>query len=369
MVLSDAKIKDYMKRLLQSRMRILCNNGFYGHLLMHMLYTLDETTPTISTDGYRIYMNPDFLEGISDMELDYAVMHELLHTALGHYEKESNKEDDGFDETCDDQINKIMFSDKSRFISDLGEKGAKCYLGRARGTYDDHSKWGITEDTSYLRGFWMMNIASACEAVPTDNNWFGCGSIPEFAQRMMKELKNPQIDWRTILSNFIQEEITDYSFVPPDKRFSESEFFLPDYNEKDARVEDILFMIDTSGSMSDEMVNMAYSEVKGAIDQFNGKLVGWLGFFDAIVIDPIPFTNEEEFKHIKPSGWGGTCFDIIFRHVQDHMKDRLPVSIIILTDGYADFPAEEMAMGIPVLWLLNNNKVKPPWGKVARMNI
>ena len=49
------------------------------------------------------------------------------------------------------------------------------------------------------------------------------------------------------------------------------------------------------------------------------------------------------------------------------MKDDLPVKIIILSDGYADFPDEEMAMGIPVLWIINNEEVMPPWGKVVRL--
>ena len=45
----------------------------------------------------------------------------------------------------------------------------------------------------------------------------------------------------------------------------------------------------------------------------------------------------------------------------------LPASIIILTDGYAPFPNEKAALGIPVLWVINNNQVTPPWGKIARI--
>ena len=41
MELSSKKIKEYTKRLMLSKMRILCNNGFYGLLLMHMKYGLD----------------------------------------------------------------------------------------------------------------------------------------------------------------------------------------------------------------------------------------------------------------------------------------------------------------------------------------
>lgn len=42
MVLSDEKKKEYVKRILMSRMRLLINNGFYGLLLMHMSYSIDE---------------------------------------------------------------------------------------------------------------------------------------------------------------------------------------------------------------------------------------------------------------------------------------------------------------------------------------
>ena len=160
----------------------------------------------------------------------------------------------------------------------------------------------------------------------------------------------------------------DYSFSPPDRRFDESPFFLPDFNGKEDMVEDILFMIDTSGSMSDKMITAAYSEIKGAIDQFDGKLKGWLGFFDAAIIEPKPFSNEDELRIIRPAGGGGTDFQIIFEYVHQHME-KPPASIIILTDGFAPFPQEKLAMGIPVLWLLNNETVEPPWGKVARISI
>lgn len=128
-------------------------------------------------------------------------------------------------------------------------------------------------------------------------------------------------------------------------------------------------MIDTSGSMSDDMITAAYSEIKGAIDQFNGKLKGWLGFFDAAVIEPKPFSDEGEFRIIQPEGGGGTDFEVIFEYVNNHMQDKPPVSIIILTDGYAPFPDEKVTGGIPVLWLLNNEGVNPPWGKVARITV
>ena len=78
---------------------------------------------------------------------------------------------------------------------------------------------------------------------------------------------------------------------------------------------------------------------------------------------------EEEFKIIRPAGGGGTDFQIIFEYVHKHMSDKPPASIIILTDGFAPFPQEKLTGGIPVLWLLNNDTVDPPWGKVARIKV
>ena len=50
------------------------------------------------------------------------------------------------------------------------------------------------------------------------------------------------------------------------------------------------------------------------------------------------------------------------------MIENQPTSIIIMTDGYAPFPKQEAANNIPVLWLINNTYVTPPWGKIARIS-
>lgn len=189
---------------------------------------------------------------------------------------------------------------------------------------------------------------------------------PDVSAKELKELHRAQTDWRCLLSDFVQEDMVDYSFSPPDRRFDDSPFYLPDLNVPEERVENVLFMIDTSGSMSDKMITLAYSEVKGALDQFDGRLCGYLGFFDAAILEPKPFTNEDELSIICPFGGGGTSFTIIFDYVRD--LDKKPSSIIILTDGYAPFPKESDAMDIPVLWLIVNDVINPPFGRVARID-
>lgn len=71
------------------------------------------------------------------------------------------------------------------------------------------------------------------------------------------------------------------------------------------------------------------------------------------------FESIEEFEIIRPEGGGGTAFGIILDYARDRMPEP-PASVIILTDGYATFPNESVAMDIPALWLINNGKVDPP---------
>ena len=205
--------------------------------------------------------------------------------------------------------------------------------------------------------------------VSTDEDSVTRGTLPLCAERLLRELRKPQTDWRTVLNEFVQEEVCDYSFSPPDRRFPDSPFFLPDFNGTVETVKNILFMIDTSGSMSNKAIAAAYAEICGAIDQFDGKLQGLLGFFDAAVFEPQPFESVTDVCAIRPRGGGGTDFSIIFDYVTRYMTEDPPASVIILTDGYAPFPEGSRSGGIPVLWLLNNDRVAPPWGKVARITL
>ncbi len=197
------------------------------------------------------------------------------------------------------------------------------------------------------------------------NKVLGTGNIPLFAERFLGELHEGTINWRTILNEFVQEEINDYTFSPPDRRFGDSDFFLPDFNEKDDTVKNLLFWIDASASMSDDQIADCFSEIRSGVEQFGGKLSGWLGFFDAAVTKPIPFEDVDSLSAIRPKGGGGTSFYPPFRYMEE--MEEPPCSIIIMTDGLAAFPPEKIAAGVPTLWVITGDMAKPPWGKVAKI--
>lgn len=405
MALSREQTANYLKRLLFSRMRLLMNHGFYGLLLMHTTLSIDENVETAYTDGDKIVFGTSFLDDLSDSEVDFIMMHEILHIVLSHcfrYGKEQTRKDlELFNVACDIVVNSNILKSNDMKLSTitldkygeamhLAPNSQEGYNYTAEEVYemllklqslskdetkydslDDHSKWPEEDNKTKQEKSeeWLQKVISAKEAMDHQKECGGNGGVPECAERIYRELTQPQTDWKSILSDFVQENVCDYTFSPPDRRMQESPFFLPDFNGTEIEVSDILFMIDTSGSMTDEMVNLAYSEIKGAIDQFDGKLQGWLGFFDHTVYDPIPFADANELLNIKGRGGGGTNFDLIFKYVNENMQETPPKSIIILTDGFCLYPDIAVTNDIPVLWLINNDEITPPWGKVARVSI
>lgn len=504
MVQFDAQTHGIVKRLQNARLSLLQKQPFYALLLLHLRFALDPTCKTAYTDGERIAFNRDYVLSLSDQELEFVLMHQVLHAALGHpFRCQSDYDQKAYDLACDIIVNSNIlysFGMRTKYITTkqhgeaihlapdgqegyhytleqvyamvceclqhpkkkadddgdgdsandrdgdskgkadgegegkIGEepeekgKGKGKGKGKRKGTaaeadaadgseadpdeptpealealvkallrprnyseevlaqakkeenparapddlsgaledaVDDHSFWEGDEETGAQNDVWMQRLLDAGELA--EGTGSGRGVVPKAAERLLEALKHPTLDWRTILQDFIQEDICDYSFSPPDRRMEESPFFLPDFNEKDEQVKNILFMIDTSGSMSKMQITQCYSEIYGGIQQFNGRLDGWLGFFDAVVVEPTPFTDEEEFKIVRPKGGGGTSFHVIFEYVEKHMAQDPPVSIVILTDGEAPYPPEEAAMGIPVLWIINNEEITPPWGKIARI--
>ena len=179
--------------------------------------------------------------------------------------------------------------------------------------------------------------------------------------RKWTRMRAENLDWKSLLDAFIQEEVFDYSFTPPDRRV-QNDFFLPDYNVNREAVRNILFMIDTSGSISDEIMGMAYDEICQAVVQFDGILEGEVAFFDTTVYRPKKFSVVDDITKLKPYGGGGTNYDCIFNYIFENRYESIPTSIVIITDGEGLYPNESMARGIPVLWLLTGDEVAP-WGK------
>lgn len=230
--------------------------------------------------------------------------------------------------------------------------------------FDDHSKWGSLENPTYNKITMQETVFEIVEQLKRSGDY---GSVPVMADRIVEDIKNPPVDWRAVLNEFVQTEVTDYSFSPPDKRFSDGDFLLPDFNDTSEKIENVFIAVDTSGSISQKELSLAINEIKGAIEQFQDRFKGWLSYFDEDVSEPEPFENYSDVKKIPILGFGGTSFTAVFEKAKERFNGDLSC-IIVITDGVSRYPDISETLDVPVLWVMNNNEVTPPWGKVVVMN-
>ena len=231
---------------------------------------------------------------------------------------------------------------------------------------DRHDLWGQIKVDQELVDELNRILRQAID----DAGESGLAGMPMEIRRLAAELPDAgRVNWRELLHDFVQTACDDYdySFNPVDRRYSDSEFLLPAFNETESySVEDIWFVVDTSASVEDEALEVVYAELKSAVMQFT-SFKAMLSFFDLQVTEPVEFDDVDSLMDIKPVGGGGTDFDSIFEYMADNMDEKLPRAVIILTDGYAEWPAEEMSQGVPVLWIIVDSNRICPWGLTVQI--
>jgi len=390
----EDKVKDKVTR---ARVQMLMSMPFFGILILSLEMEVDYTINTAATDGKKIYYNPYFIENMSEGEVNWVIVHEVMHPALKHLFRKGDRLHEKWNVACDYAIHDIMTQykenmdkDKERTINRNNKDKKKSVLEMPKGILydikykdkgaeeiydlvpdsllsklgilDDHSRWGDAVGKG-IETDWGGRLVSAAQAAE------GRGKLPAFLKRLVGKITKPQRDWRSLLAEFVQPEIDDYSFNPPDRRFSESDFFLPDFNGESISVKKMLFWVDTSGSIGDKELNTFYSEIVGAVNQFADKLTGYIGFFDGIAYEPTEFEGVTDVLKIKPQGGGGTNFDKPFEYTNEHFEREDVTGIVFLTDGYAHWPDERVTNGIPVLWVVINETQIPPWGLHTTLKI
>ena len=412
--LSDIK-KEQARRISEARLRILSSHPFYGTLLLH-LKSVFADCGTAATDMKRIIFDPQFVSRLSDKEIEFLILHEVMHCTLQHCLRGEGKNHELFNIACDIVVNSAIMEamgvdsfmvdgEEPMHLTPKGDEGRKysaeevydMFLaeagnnvegqdkqgefskdmsgsadsgnqasGQSGSQIDSHEIWEAIPEDSPLKETWREYVEDA-EKVASCGGGAG-GLIRNLLEEFDEEAK---INWRQALHDYIKMvcEKYDYTFSPADKRFQDSPFILPAFTEEETeKIENLWFLVDTSGSITTEELSLIFNEVKAAVIQFE-ELSAKLSFFDGLVSEPVEFNSVESLGEITPVGGGGTSFEAIFKYMEDNMTDNLPTAVIILTDGYAKYPPERAALDVPVLWIIDNDDKgnEPPFGTTIRI--
>ena len=371
---TSAEIEDI---LIKARVDMLMNAPFFGNLATRLvLVDATDWCPTAATDGKHFYYNRHFTAALNEEECIWLMGHEILHCVYDHMDP--NRRGDRIHqlwnvandyvinlelelaklgrrirkeiiEVCFDHKYRDMMSEDvyDELYKEADEQGRikqvsfDMHMEHEEG--DDDGSGGVGQEANVEDGTKGPVPMTADEKEKIKQEFKSAtmqaakaagdaGNLPNGVKRMLDQLVNPQLDWRTLLAMQIQSVIkSDYTFSRPSRKGQDSGYWLPgmDYEQSI----DVAIALDMSGSIDDIMSRDFLSEVKGIFDQYTGFKIH-LFCFDTEVHNPQQFDdmNMGEFMDYELMGGGGTEFDCCY----DYMKEAgiEPKKFIMFTDGY-----------------------------------
>jgi predicted metal-dependent peptidase len=336
--------------------------------------------PTACTNGRDEMYGREFVEGISDAEFRFVMLHECYHKMYRHLTTWKHLHD--IDSTkanmaCDYVINlKLAETDAckqgwvrmpdgalldtkylnmdSRQVFDLIPDSLVQQMKQAgtgiNGGFDEHDWAGAqalsSEDAEKL----AREIDEAVRQGAIMAGKMGTGGL-----RDLGELLQTKKDWRELLRDFVTTTCAgkDYStWRKPNRKYIGVNMLMP--SSISESLGEIVIGIDTSGSIGGDELRKFLTEVKGICDQVKPSKVRLLYWDTQVCKEEVYLQDELDnlVKSTKPAGGGGTDVECVPAYMAEHSIK--PEVAVILTDGYLGGSWGQWS--VPVLWCIQGNK-------------
>lgn len=416
-----AEHDDIENKLVAARTWLIIDKPFLGALVLRLPPV--EADPrwcrTTATDARSFYYNRDYIQALSFEQTKFILAHEALHCALSHFARREHRHKRRWDLACDFAVNPLLMADgltpapdalildafKDMTAEEIypciqenadeepmdqhlydqddrphgsgehegGEGGQgeeppdqflafpKLTEGGGNHGEPDAQAGGApqppplsTPERDSLDKQWQQRLASAAQQA------MQAGKLGGSMARMVDHLLQPQLPWRMLLAHYMTRAArNDYSFAHPSRR--EGTAILPGLRSQHI---DLLVVLDTSGSISDDEMQEFLSEVNAIKGQVGARIT--LHACDEKLAAEGPWIFDPWEDVILPGklpGGGGTRFTPVFEWAE--WQDRAPDLLVYFTDAKGEFPKIEPSY--PVLWLVKG-KEKVPWGQRIQLN-
>lgn len=193
------------------------------------------------------------------------------------------------------------------------------------------------------------------------------GNVPGSYVEWANELLEPRVAWQKVLAVHVKRALaivsggaTDYTFTRRSRRDTRP-WIRP---KAITRKPSVACVIDTSGSVSDSILNQFISELQGIFKATTQAMTVY--FVDAAVQDVQVVSTGASVKLLKPKGRGGTDMRV---GIDAAIAQRnRPNIIIVLTDGETPWP-DVAPFDIHVIAAISNERDVdvPGWMKKVRV--
>lgn len=401
-----------------TRTWLLVREPFFGFLLLKLRLIEDGAeksgvpTAAVANDG-SLYLNREFISGLSLAAFRGLVVHEVLHPALGVFERQQGRDMMRWNVAHDYAIN-LIIDDLSRRVGqdvltlpaggcldqkyrDMSaeeiydllsqEQGGKGQgQGQGKGLGQGPSQQGANGP---LSGDLRPDLATTAEGRAAEQgdekaikavrrDWAAQvhaavathqqagkqrGDLPSGVQKLIERLLNPAVDWRDYLATYLGERVggEELSFRRPSRRGQAIGETLAGRIRRTSP--DVTILWDTSGSMNGQEERIL-AEVVAICEELGvgARMIA----IDCVIHADVPLSEgADAVSHVK--GGGGSDFRPAFERLE-HEGDRSVV--VAFTDGMIGVPQCMPPQLQHVLWVLVGGDQAPTraWGSAIKIN-
>ena len=380
-------MSSFEERFVKSRVKLLKSSPFFGTILLHTEYKIDESIETAATDGTTLLLNEEWMCKQTEEHFSGVLLHEVLHMALNHVDRTNDLDDLMTANIAADIVvngiikdNKISLPKEAIYDDDLKHLGVREIYSilKDKQSKDENylkDKYGEEDVNECLRKEKQTGSSDRESKEANKEKWKNiinkAKTIAKMKQagvkgsgmaRVFKELLEPTINWKDALYKYITQSRADFEGY--DRRFIHDGMYIDDVGGNKVHV---AAFVDTSGSVDEELLQNFLSELFFAINSTRGT-TGYLYYFDT---ELYPQGNIEDLDGVpKPVGLGGTSFVPIMKELNKISSENSHTNTvgIVYTDGFAPMTWEEPET--PLLWCISPGGVKEEnikYGDVVRI--
>lgn len=380
--------------ILEARVRLLLEHPFFGQVAMSLkLVEASSWCRTAATDGRHFYYNRDFILNLKPSELMFLFGHEVWHCIYKHLSRVHDRDPDYWNMACDyvinyqlkrDRVGKMppgALWDKNYTDALTAEEVYELLMQNSveveqtldmhldlrpdgqggEGNQDDDGDsdsepgdgsgagqqkvkirvMGGSEGPPKLTAQDLAEIEQDLRGTIIRAAQAAGDRCPEAIRRLIDDLIDSKLDWRAMLDANIRSALrNEVSY----QRLARRTWGLRRYGKTyilpgkthDQKLE-IVVAVDSSGSITDEMLRDIVSEIKGIMETFRDyRIVIWSFDTQAHEESYAEFTPENlddllVWRRHKVKGGGGTTFEANWAFMRS--REIVPDRFIMFTDG------------------------------------
>ena len=424
--LTKREAKEAQRRLRRILRNMLSVWPFFGQLALRLPLNMDNSRKTIASDGTALYYNTDWVIQTSDDQIREAISGLVIACGLKHHTRRRGRDygkwqwaskqvrqpfldaaglsDPGLHPGLDMSIEKAYLQAPDDDTEDQNEREPEgqpqSQDGTGQGEIMDFVPSDDTKDESGEveaqggggqggEGEGADDGSDESQAPPQpspaqqvqeqeqewdkalemakhiDQQTKSRGNTPGNLVETIEAMHVHQVDWRELLRRFMDShDKSDYTWSRPNRRHIHHGLYLPSaWGES---MDEIVFAVDTSGSMSERELSAVWTEIRAAANEINPKSVIVMQC-DHALQEVKEYRIGELPEKITVKGRGGTSFEPVFAEMENR---RPPACLIYMTDMMGKFPKD--APGYPVMWIDTygyNFEQNAPFGEVIKLKM